>query len=585
MIQSAENRKRLRVFLEGLFIYTWLTNLAQTDAYFSVYVLCAAAGVLCLCGNYRHASELSSGTRAWLLVWGGVFSLAVVLANYPLFSPITALMSLFNAGCAFLGGMAVGYHCLAFLARRLPLASDPAPRNRPGRVFLGVFAAVALIDLMYLYFAAYPGTLTRDSISTLEQIAAGDYNNTMPFWHTMTVRVFFQLGMGLFDDANQAAALFHTFQIFFLAACFAYGVTTLYQAGVPKPFLAGVFCVYALMPYNIAYSVTMWKDVLFAGAALLFVTALFRVLRGIGAERRNLAVLALGGIGFSLWRTNGWYAFLVTTLVMAFVLGKRYPKVVRIMAVIVLACWVLLNPLLNVLGVEGTDLIEAFSVPFQQLARVISEDRPLTQEENDLLSQAFLMDRVKELYDPNTVDPIKFQAFRHDNRDYVERNLGQYAALYLRLGLKYPGDYLKAWIDETKGYWNGGYDYWIYSKEVDMNDLGIVYVGGDSFVSRIYDAWFRYLEKPAILQPLYSIGLHVWVLAACAVLLAVKRRREALLTLPPLVIAAGLWLGSPVYAEFRYAYPIFLCLPLILGAALFGPDFEAGFGQNRGKPE
>ena len=142
MIQSAENRKRLRVFLEGLFIYTWLTNLAQTDAYFSVYVLCAAAGVLCLCGNYRHASELSSGTRAWLLVWGGVFSLAVVLANYPLFSPITALMSLFNAGGTFLGGMAVGYHCLAFLARRLPLASDPAPRNRPGRVFLGVFGRV-----------------------------------------------------------------------------------------------------------------------------------------------------------------------------------------------------------------------------------------------------------------------------------------------------------------------------------------------------------------------------------------------------------------------------------------------------------
>jgi len=35
------------------------------------------------------------------------------------------------------------------------------------------------------------------------------------------------------------------------------------------------------------------------------------------------------------------------------------------------------------------------------------------------------------------------------------------------------------------------------------------------------------------------------------------------------VLVAGLWLGTPVFAEFRYAYPIFLCMPVILAVTIF----------------
>lgn len=53
-----------------------------------------------------------------------------------------------------------------------------------------------------------------------------------------------------------------------------------------------------------------------------------------------------------------------------------------------------------------------------------------------------------------------------------------------------------------------------------------------------------------------------------------KKRKEALLGLPVLVLLIGLWLGTPVYAEFRYAYPLFLTMPLIGCATAFAPNEE-----------
>ena len=209
---------------------------------------------------------------------------------------------------------------------------------------------------------------------------------------------------------------------------------------------------------------------------------------------------------------------------------------------------------------------------FQQVSRVIANNRKLTEEETALLSEAFWLDRVQELYTPETVDPVKFEAFRHDNRDYVEKHLWDYAKLYVRLGLRYPGDYLKAWIDETKGYWNGGYAFWIYTKGVDTNDLGIVSSGGGNAVSSLFGALFRYLEKPVIFQSLYSIGLYVWILLGCCLLNIWRKRKEFLLTIPVIVLVVGLWLGTPVYAEFRYAYPLFLTIPVILAATLFSAE-------------
>ena len=567
---------KLSVIFQALLIYTWLTVLSPlsvTDTYYSVYLLCGALGLMCLYDNYK-SRRCCDSKKQWILwLFSGWFSLAVVFANFALFEPLSVLQNLFDGLCCFAGGLCVGKAVLTYLLDRLPFAIGYPDRNRAGRIFLLVFGIITLIDLMYLFFGIYPGILTTDSVTTIRQLMGDEaYNNTMPFWHTLTVQPFVKLGLAVFGNMNAAVACFHVAQILFMAGCFAFVIMTLYQIGAPLWFVVGAFCVYAFQPHNIVYAVTLWKDIPFAGATALFITSLYRLLKDVGNKKENYAVFLLGALGFSLWRTNGWYAFLVTVMVMVFLLGRKNKRLLILMTAVLMLCWVLLNPVLALLGVSETNLVEAFAVPMQQVARVIWEGRELTPEEAGLLGEIFWLDKIPQLYDPLTVDPIKFETFRYDQVEHIRANAGEYLGLYLSLGLKYPGDYLKAWIEETKGYWNGGYFFWIYTLQMGSNPYGIETAVEPNLIGRLFAAMFRYLEKPAFLQILTSIGLHVWALVSCTLVNILKKKEEFLLSIPLLVLIFGLWLGTPVYSEFRYAYPMFVSMPLILAVTLFAPD-------------
>ena len=549
---------------QALLIYIWLTDLsalAGTDTYYSVYLLLGVAALLCLWDNRKGGK---SRPALWCLA--GLFSVAVVLGNHEIYEP-ASLQNRLNIVMDLLGGFCVGYQILFCMLRRLPLRRDTGQRKHPQWVFWGVFAAVALIDLGFL-LARYPGILTRDSITTVSQVVFGSYDNTMPYYHTRLVGLFVKLGLALSGDINVGVALFHGFQIGLLAGAFAYTVTTLYQIGVPKWMLGLVFFVYALLPYNIVYSVTLWKDVPFGASALLLAVAFYRLVKNV-AGKWDYAAFALGAVGMALMRTNGWAALLIAAVLLAVVLRKQNRLLVKVLLAVLVLSWVMIGPVLKSMNVPGTDPVEAFAVPMQQIARVVANGRELTQEQQTLMGEIFLMDKLGEAYDPQTVDPVKYETFRYDQVDYIRQNAGKYVRLYLSLGLRYPGDYLKAWIDETRGYWNGGYFYWIYTLQTEENILGIIQPKGANLLARLYGAWFRFAEKPTALQPLYSIGLQVWILIACCVLCALQGRKQWLIAVPTLVLTLGLWLGTPVYAEFRYAYPMMLCAPLVLMTTLF----------------
>ena len=575
MLSKSLNGNNASLMIQVFLVFVWLTDLsvlAGTDTYYSVYLLCGVLGIMALCKRADRKRTLSGKQRFALAIAGGGITLAVVCANYSIFLPLYVLENAFHMVCCLAGGFCVGYSLLRWCVEQLPFRKATCERKHALRVFLLVFLTASAINIAYLLFARYPGVLTTDSISTMEQLNTGIYDNTMPFWHTVTVGLFVKLGTALFGNINAGVAMFHAAQILFMAGCFAFVVMTLYQIGVPNVFLLGISGIYLLMPYNIAYSVTLWKDVPFSGAIVLFLTAFYRCLRNVGNHKiGNYFALVAGGLGMCLMRTNGWYAFAVSAVVLLFFARIARRELIAIILAITGVSWILLNPVLSMLGVKKTNMVEVFAVPMQQVARVVAEERPLSDEEYALLDGIFRMDRLAQAYDPQTVDPVKFECFRYDQVNRILESPWNYGKLYLQLGMRYPGDYWKAWVDETKGYWNGGYNYWIFTKGVGENDLGISANYGESPVASAFQALFRYTEKMPMLQPLISIGLHVWALFACLLVNVLHKRREALLCIPLVVLVVGLWLGTPVFAEFRYAYPVFVSMPLILGATLFAP--------------
>ncbi len=575
-IRKKAEKYQLRPILQAIFMFTWVTLLKDSASYQMVYILSMAAGMFCLCDNYRSQPRISKGTKFWIVLLSAGFTLSVLLANYSLCSsvysnPKTTLANIF---CGVMGGYFVAYHILVCMVHRLPLSlgDQQGERKKPVPVFLAAMGIIAAVDLMFLFFYAYPGWATIDSINTMQQIIEGSYHNTMPFWHTMTVELFYHIGMAVFHDVNSAMALFLVFQILFMAAGFAYAVTTMYQIGIPRKLVFASFLIYALAIYNVEYSVTHWKDVLFGGAALVLVTALYRILKQVGKNQKlNYVNFAIGALGLSLWRTNGLAVFAITTVLLFFLVRKHFKKLVWLACGITLFSWLLTNPLLSALNVEGTDMVEALSIPLQQIARVITFDEStFTEEEQYLLEEAFDLDIVKEKYKPYLSNPIKFEALRRENLSFLKENFGRYVKLWIQLGMRYPKQYLKAWVDQTVGFWHGGYEYWIYAEVVVENPYGLVYTEQDNPISTLFSMYKSMCENVVIFRPLVCIGLHVWILACCIFLNLIRKRKEELIvTLPIAIIIVGLWIGTPVHAEFRYAYPLFTTYPLLMGTSFF----------------
>jgi len=573
-----------------IFMLFWASRLSGTDSLYSAYALCTILSVICLCDNYLHERTARGIPLVINLSLSSLLSFASTLANYPIFQYVrkdvsggtNLILNMIAAITAFLGGIVVFYHIFLCVFHRFPMTAENEDKicsgKFPGRVFAGVFGSLSVIYLIYLFLVVYPGSVTSDAMWQIDQTYYGNYSVHHPYWHTMLIKVFMSLGYALFHDANAAAATYNFAQALFAAFCFAYAVVTLYQHRVPKLFVLAVFAVFACMPHHITYSCTMWKDVPFGLTMLVLVVAMFRIMRNVGkCSALNFAMFFVGGIGASVFRTNGWYALVAAFVMLLLFFRKRCKELLLPWLMVLMMGWILIGPAMTWLNVKRNNFLEGLSVPMQQIARVIVEEKELTEEETAMLEKILDLERVPEVYWPQCCDPIKEEIRDEDpaRLEYLMAHQEDYLKLWIQLGLKYPWTYVEAWVEETKGYWNGGYDYYIYAQYVQPNNYGMYMVEQENLIHDLVKAYFTITRETVIFQPMQSIGLNIWVLSFLCFLNMAWGRKEFLLTMPVVAVVFTLWLTTPVFSEFRYAYCIFTTLPFILPVSLCRTPDEA----------
>lgn len=579
MKRSQISLKKPVAALQLFFMMVWASYLSKTDSLYSAYALCCILAVLCLCDNYSKDRHMRGIPLALNLTLASLLSLACALANYPIFqyyrtdcAPSTNLiLNLIGAAATFVGGIVIFYqifllavHCFPKVCKEENLPTG----QHPGRIFAASFCVFSAIYLVYLLFVAYPGSVTSDAMWQVSQTYTGDYSVHHPYWHTILIKLFMSLGYALFKDPNAAAATYNGVQALCSAATFAYAVTTLYQHRIPKGIIAVVFAMFALLPHHITYSATMWKDVPFGLTMLVLVVAMFRIIRNVGKNRwLNYVVFMIGGIGTAVFRNNGWYALLASFVILLLFFRKRCRELLLPWLLVLVIGWVMNGPAMTWLNVSRNNFMESLAVPTQQIARVIVEGCELTEEETQMLSMIMDLEEIPELYWAQCVDPVKDE-IKAKNLDYLIENKADYFKLWIQLGLKYPWVYVEAWVEETKGYWNGGYDYYIYAQYVQENDYGMYMVEQDNLIHDLMKAYFTITRETIFFQPFQSIGLNIWLLSLLCFLNMVWGRKEFLLTMPVIGVVFTLWLTTPVFSEFRYAYCIFTTLPFILPISL-----------------
>ena len=570
--------KHTHFALQLVLILFWGFQLLDSDAYYVNYVLLLIISVFCVTKNHandnRFKDEHDSRADVLINLFAIILSCMVTLANYELClkgdyfgSEVKLCYFYIMAFILFIGGFLAFKGILTALTYNLKrlIWHKRETTVSPKIAFTVCFVLLLFTRMIILFFCLYPGVLTTDSINQMNQLSNGVYSNHHPFYHTMVIKFFVLIGMHLFKDINAAVATYSVFQIIFTSFCFSYAVSTLARMKIPTWILTLSILFFVFMPYHIIYAITMWKDIMFGCLVLLLVTAFFRCIYNIGHPQFDHLLLAFSCLGICLFRSNGFFVFAIITLAFVILWKAKNKQILMIFVSILIISFIMKHPVLTELGIAQPDTIESLSIPAQQIARVVKDGKPLNEREFELLDNVIDIGQIPKEYIAYFSDPIKDLVRQKGNQHLLIDRKADYIGLYLYLGIKYPATYLKAWIDQTRGYWNAGYEYWHWALWMENNVLGIERTTNSHSLGLILRAYLWLFENIQILKLLISIGAFVWTdLLMLMIALHRKDKVGIFISLPVLAIVVSLLLATPVAYEFRYIYAVFCCLPMVI---------------------
>lgn len=277
-------------------------------------------------------------------------------------------------------------------------------------------------------------------------------------------------------------------------------------------------------------------------------------------------------MGTCLLRSNGFFSFLLIAFVFFLMWQMKEKRILCVFLIVILINFIMKHPVLAILNIRQPDTIESLAIPSQQIARVVKEGHELTDWETEKLEKIIDLDRISNEYLPGDADPIKKLVREKGHQDEITSSGLEYIKLYFQIGMKYPSVYLRAWIDQTKGYWNSGYDGLRWSTGLSENTFGIRRIIRSEFLERTLREYFWLYTELQGLQIFISIGVFVWIDLVCLFVAIIKRYKIGVfVTIPVLSIVVSLLIATPIASAIRYLYAVFCALPMII-IIVFAPN-------------
>lgn len=438
---------------------------------------------------------------------------------------------------------------------------------------------VCILSWLPYYLYQYPGIMTPDSINQFEQVLGIiPYSNHHPWVHTLVFGFFYHIGYVLTKDMVTAVSVYTFFQMCLLAGSVAYFISTLRSHRIRPFVLIMITAFYALIPYNAVFSVTVWKDIPFAAAVMIFGCSILRLSVQNRICLKNLIAFFVSGVMICLFRSNGWYAFLLALPFLLFGFRHKARYVYPPLLMALLLSVTVKYPVMQAFQVEQPDFIESVCIPMQQITAVICNDRDLTEEELSLIEQVVDLTYIKELYNPTFADNIK-ELVRAGNQAYLVEHKEEFLKLWIDLGLRYPGDYLTAYVNQTYGYWYPDSFYLVAEAEgVSATELGVSHkplIGGP-LVIKGKEIAIKLGSMVPIYGVLWSMGAACWImLFGISVVIIQKDYHKLICYLPSVALLLTVLAATPVATEFRYVYFMVFGIPFYLITAILPDDADA----------
>ena len=433
--------------------------------------------------------------------------------------------------------------------------------------FLFYFAIILICYIPY-YLIYYPGILTNDSIGELTMVI-----NEMPIsdhhtvFHFLFLKSIFNIGNLFTHNINIIVGMISFVQMVLVVATFSYTLVFLNSRKLTKKVSNIILIYYALFPINAIYSITMWKDIIFSCSMILLTIECIKLLEKHKITVKNSYSFILVSILVVFTRNNAIYMYLVLSFFTIITFRKQLKAIIPMLIIVFGTYLVTKGPVYKALNVQTSSSAEYIAIPLQQIGRMAYKNIKFTTEEENKINKLIPVETLKEVYNPDIVDPIKFHK-NYDAAEFEKDKLG-YLKLWSSLCIKHPKTAVEAYLISTIGYWYPGTEGFVTTMDIENNSLGIKNSSIIPQGIRNYTSKIQSIRIP-LLGFSYCIGFCIWIIGVTAYLIYKKYNRRQLYFITPVF---GVWLtmliATPVASEFRYVYCAYLCLPIFISTLFF----------------
>ena len=561
--------------------------------------------------TYRPAVWILSAAFSLALVVGRAFT--VVDVTYGVYGTFDTLFSSWQR-CAFtaillLGLFTVTVALVGFLFERLDMLRDSigsarangepkgSSRQRLERTveWFGnhqpwSFAALFVVCWLPYIVVFFPGAIYADGALQLAQFfGTSPYTGHHPLAVTLLFGSLVQVGRFLGSDT---LGVFFCTMLQTLALAYACArIVGCVAKSAPKAhglwggaWLTAAF--FALVPLWGTAVVSIKKDALFyALFGLLCVAAFEYANRGASRDAsrwKEYARLFFLALGVSLVRNEGIiFACAMLCCLAVYLLVLKCPRkqglVLAGLAVAVVGSyWIGYKVvLMQALDAESGSIGEALTIPLQQTARYWIM-APEDVDDSIAAGVERVLDTnglTESVYNPQISDNIKFGYF---NAESTAGDLLAFARSYLEMGIKHPGIFAEAFIDQTLGWWYpelygdpdhvvAGMGIWQLTPAPDVykDAVDSALVFQDSGAPRLLTSLIDCVAYVPGFGILVYPPVYFWTLVLLAAYALSNRERSKAILYLPFFLYYLICIASPVSGLTRYAMPLMMALPLL----------------------
>ena len=459
-------------------------------------------------------------------------------------------------------------------------------RWKSGKVF-AVAAVGIFVCLIPVWLAYYPIIMSYDFHRQVNEAYKGLvwFYPLQPIAHTWVIWLFLQIGAAL-GSYETGMACMAVFQMALYAAVMGYAVTMIWRLAAKKwlVIIAAVF--FALFPYNTVLVVCTTKDTMFTILfTLFFLILLERNYFSTGKKKVLMDIFwVVEGCLMMQFRNNAVYAVAVFMLILLLVRPKKEKVGILILGIcLVVGEMGTRSVIKTAIGTQlGAPGIEAYSVPIQQFARVAyyhgEELEAQDPEMAELLKKYVAKEHWTDYYPP-LADSVKGST---NPGPYTTETI-QLIKDWLKVGSRYPNEFLDAFLELTRGYWF--FDDFSWAENLGYGTekrYGVLFTYTSSEIEGYgeirHESKFPALEKGLeeivsgncfnnwpVISIIFHGSFYSWSFFLVMVFCLYRKRMQCFQTsLLPFLYFGTMLLGPVV--QVRYLFPIMIILPILTAA-------------------